>query len=150
MQALTLSYYTDCLQPLIESLEVHLDDGLALPLGQGTELDIDNLLRMDTQGMAEATGKIVGAGVMAPNEGRAKFNLPKVKGGDSPYLQQQNYSLEALAKRDALADPFGKTPPAAPEAPQPPQTEEPAEDETDRAVLVLNIRTAEEIAFGKV
>lgn len=31
MQALTLSYYTDCLQPLIESLEAHLDAGLGLP-----------------------------------------------------------------------------------------------------------------------
>jgi phage portal protein BeeE len=55
---------------------------------------------------------------MAPNEGRAKFDLKPVKGGDSPYLQQQNYSLEALAKRDAQADPFAPaTPPATKPAP---------------------------------
>ena len=32
--------------------------------------------------------------------------MEPVEGGDSPYLQQQNYSLEALAKRDAASDPF--------------------------------------------
>jgi phage portal protein BeeE len=42
-----------------------------------------------------------------------------VKGGSAPYLQQQNYSLEALAKRDAKEDPFASkttTPPSAPPA----------------------------------
>jgi len=29
-----------------------------------------------------------------------------VAGGESPYLQQQNFSLAALAKRDAKLDPF--------------------------------------------
>jgi hypothetical protein len=42
--------------------------------------------------------------------------LKPVKGGKSPYLQQQNYSLEALAKRDAQDDPFK---PATPPAPPP-------------------------------
>lgn len=108
MQALTLSYYTDCLQSLIEAMESCLDDGLELPSGQGTELDVDNLLRMDSKGLAEVTAALVGGGIEAPNEGRYKHNLPPVKGGESPYLQQQNYSLEALAKRDAQEDPFAK------------------------------------------
>lgn len=121
MQALTLSYYTDCLHPLIESLEACLDEGLELPNDQGTELDIDNLLRMDSKGLAEVTAALVGGGIEAPNEGRHKHNLPPVKGGDSPYLQQQNYSLEALAKRDAQADPFAtkQTAPPAQPTPQP-------------------------------
>jgi FtsZ-binding cell division protein ZapB len=50
---------------------------------------------------------------MAPNEARFKENLPSVVGGDSCYLQQQNYSLEALAKRDAQQDPFTKGQPAS-------------------------------------
>ena len=29
-----------------------------------------------------------------------------VEGGGTPYLQQQNFSLSALAKRDAQQDPF--------------------------------------------
>lgn len=108
IQALTLSYYTDSLQILIESLEAHLDAGLALPLGQGTEMDIDNLLRMDTTSLFDSNNKAVGGGWMAPDEARFRANLPDVEGGDTPYLQQQNFSLAALAKRDAQADPFGK------------------------------------------
>ena len=32
--------------------------------------------------------------------------MPPTPGGESPYLQMQNYSLAALAKRDASDDPF--------------------------------------------
>jgi len=53
---------------------------------------------------------------MAPNEGRAKLDLKPKTGGDSPYLQQQNYSLAALAKRDAQADPFAPNTPSLPPA----------------------------------
>ncbi len=38
---------------------------------------------------------------MAPNEARRREDLPPVDGGDTPYLQVQNYSLAALANRDA-------------------------------------------------
>jgi phage portal protein BeeE len=73
---------------------------------------------MDSVTMVTAIRDAVGAGVMSPNEGRAKFDLKPVEGGASPYLQQQNYSLSALAKRDAQADPFApKTPPAPKPAP---------------------------------
>ncbi|EMR5235565.1 phage portal protein, partial [Salmonella enterica] len=41
-------------------------------------------------------------------EARKSENLPPVEGGDSLFLQQQNFSLAALAKRDASDDPFGK------------------------------------------
>ena len=32
-----------------------------------------------------------------------------VEGGDTPYLQQQNFALAALAKRDGTANPFGNS-----------------------------------------
>jgi phage portal protein BeeE len=55
--------------------------------------------------------------------------LPPVAGGDSPYMQQQNYSLEALAKRDTQEDPFGLDKPQdAPLAEEEPD-EEPNDDE---------------------
>lgn len=116
MQALTLSYYTDCLQVLIESVEQCLDEGLSLPSGMGTEVDIDNLLRMDAKSQAEVNKEEVSAGVVSPNEARFRRNLGPVTGGESPMIQQQNYSLAALAKRDSSDDPFGtKRPePAAP------------------------------------
>ncbi|MNF05849.1 hypothetical protein D3C80_2056750 [compost metagenome] len=66
-------------------------------------------------------------GIMSPNEQRKKLDLKPVAGGNSPMLQQQNYSLEALAKRDAQADPFGTSPPPEP------QPAEPANDNADEA-----------------
>jgi hypothetical protein len=54
---------------------------------------------------------------MAPDEARRKyFGLGPVTGGHTPYMQEQNYSLEALAQRDAN-DPFAKPAPALPAAP---------------------------------
>ncbi len=121
IEALTMSYYTDCLQTLIESLELCLDEGLSLPANYGTELDLDSLWRMDTGSLYDANNKAVGGGWMAPDEARYRANLPAVPGGASPYLQQQNYSLEALAKRDAQADPFAsKAPPMLPTPPPQP------------------------------
>lgn len=110
VEALNQAYYSDCLQTLIESLELVLDEGLAVPKGHGVELDLDNLLRMDTAARYEAYDKAIKS-FMKPNEARRKENLPPVVGGDAVYLQQQNYSLEALAKRDAREDPFATAAP---------------------------------------
>lgn len=111
VEALQQQYYTDCLQVLIEDIEICLDEGLRLTevpgRTMGTELDLDGLLRMDSEGLHRTLGDSVKAGVMAPNEARLRINLPPTLGGETPYLQQQNYSLEALAKRDAQNDPFG-------------------------------------------
>jgi HK97 family phage portal protein len=105
LQALNTEYYTQALQSHIEEIEELLDYalGIGIALGMGTEFDTDNLLRMDTVTLTTTIKEAVGAGVMAPNEGRAKFDLKPVAGGDAPYMQQQNYSLEALARRDAQA-----------------------------------------------
>lgn len=118
VQALWQLYYTQCLQSLIEAFERLQDEALALdPRQLRTEFDLDDLLRMDTKTQAEVEGILVQRGIGAPNESRRKFNKAPVAGGNVPYLQQQNYSLEALAKRDASEDPFGK---AAAPAPAPP------------------------------
>lgn len=109
--ALQQDYYNTTLQILIESMELLMDQGLALPAAIGIELDIDCLLRMDpTSAMAVQSEGVKGS-LVAPNEGRKKLGLPPVTGGDSPMAQQQNYSLAALAKRDASDNPFVITTP---------------------------------------
>ena len=136
VQALNVEYYSQALQSHIEEIEELLDAALGIGwgVGMGTEFDTDNLLRMDSVTQVTAIKEAVGAGVMAPNEGRAKFDLKPVKGGDQPYLQQQNYSLEALAKRDAQDDPFKPaTPPAPPQAPAPADQAPPAKDQAPPA-----------------
>ncbi len=100
VQALSTAYYTDCLQALIESIESSLDRAFGLPANLATEFDIEGLLRMDTATQGKALADLVGAGIMAPNEARAKLGLPPATGGDTPYLQQQNYSLAALDARE--------------------------------------------------
>lgn len=116
IEILNQAYYQDCLQTLIENLESSLDEGLSLPKNYYTELDLNGLLRMDTAARFESLNKAINGGWMSPNEARARENMKPVDGGYSPMIQQQNYSLAALAKRDASADPFSKgsaAPPAA-------------------------------------
>jgi HK97 family phage portal protein len=114
IEALNQQYYTQCLQKHIESIELCLDEGLGLTDHRahtyGTEFDLDDLLRMDTATKVKTV--IEGLkGLFTVNEGRAKFDLKKIKGGDTVYLQQQNFSVEALNRRDQSDDPFALSPP---------------------------------------
>jgi HK97 family phage portal protein len=118
IEALNQQYYSQCLQALMEAIEALLDDGLGLDAsGYGTEFELQDLLKMDTSTQYKTYGDGIARGLLAPNEGRQKLNLPPVSGGESPYLQQQNYSLAALAKRDSKTDPFATNKPAVPAAP---------------------------------
>jgi phage portal protein BeeE len=89
----------------------------------------------------KAASETIRSGALSPDEARAKyFGLGKVKGGDTPYLQQQMFSLAALAERDS-DDPFAKPappPPAAPANADDPPPEPPADD---LAKLVTAIHT---------
>lgn len=125
-------YYADCLQTLIEDIEGLLDEGLGLTLAfrlLGTEFDLEDLLRMDSATQIDSLGKAVKDGWMAPNEARAKRDLPPVTGGESPMMQQQNWNLEQLAEREAPND-------RAAVAPPPPATREaPAADNPDDSAV---------------
>jgi HK97 family phage portal protein len=116
IEALYQLYYGQCLQIHIEGIESCLDEGLALPAQYAVKFDLTGLLRMDQASQIKALVEGIGGGLYAPNEGRDRLNLPPVEGGNTPYLQQQNYSLAALNKRDTQDDPFGSAspPPAAP------------------------------------
>ena len=137
VEALDRIYYSGCLQRHIEAIEALLDNALGFPaLGYKCEFDLDDLLRMDNALRMTTVADGAKAGIYAPNEARAKFNLAPVAGGDSPYLQQQNYSLEALGKRDAQDNPFGSG-----NAPPPPA---PPKDLTDEALAALWQKSPEE------
>jgi HK97 family phage portal protein len=116
VEALQQQFYSLCLQSHLESLELCLDEGLGLAPDKiqgvrlGTEFDLDNLLRMDTATMMKSISDGVGAGVLKPNEGRRKLNYAPVEGGDTPYLQEQNWPLRLLSSREIPTRP--PTPPA--------------------------------------
>jgi HK97 family phage portal protein len=131
IEGLQQAYYNDCLQELLECIELLLDEGLGLEQAglYGTEFDLDGLMRMDTMTQARVNGEEIKAGYLAPDEARARRNLLPVPGGASPMMQQQNFSLAALAKRDARDDPFAAatpTPPTEPDEPvEPDEPEDP-------------------------
>jgi phage portal protein BeeE len=119
-------YYSDCLQAYLEDIEQLLDSGLGLPDGAGLRFDTRGLMRMDEAAQHNANATALKAGYMKVDEARASIGLGPVEGGDTPYMQQQNYSLSALAKRDAAGPP----PPAGGGAATAP-AEENEDDTTD-------------------
>lgn len=143
VEALNGLYYGQTLQNPIESIELLLDEGLGTKKGLGTEFDLDDLMRMDTPRRVKAAADAVGSGTMSPNEGRKRYHgLGPVAGGDTPYLQQQNYSLSALAKRDAREDPFAsKTTPKPTSSTEPEPVGDGAQDKSAaKAQLQREIR----------
>lgn len=118
-------YYIDCLQTYIEAIENLLDVGLELEDGVEIEADLKSLIRMDSTSKIDYLTKATHGGIISPNEARAELGLLPVTGGESPLMQQQNYSLDALAKRDAKDDPFSKN------VPTPSQTQ----DDTAKTVI---------------
>lgn len=138
--ALNQSYYDDCLRTHIEAMEALLSHELgATSAGYSIEFDLEGLLRMDPKTRAETMDALVKAGILAPNEGRAREGLLPVEGGGSPMIQQQNYSLAALAKRDAQENPFASSQTPKPAAKV--DAEEPDEgEETDDAAAEDEMR----------
>ena len=136
-------YYSDCLQSHIEQFELCMDDGLGIGEGSpkegrtyGVELDLDGLIRMDAQAQIAALTTATGGAVMAVNEARKRLSLKPKAGGDEIWMQQQNYSLPALAERDRN-DPFAPKP--AP-AQLPPGD---ADEEVERAFFSRAFETLE-------
>jgi HK97 family phage portal protein len=126
VEALQIQYYARALQTNIEDIELLLTEGLGVPDGYSYQFDLDGLQRMDSSSQMEVLAKGVGGAILKPDEARAKLNRKKVAGGDTVYLQQQNFSLSALDKRDSGTDPFGTAkPPAAPMAHPSPAAEPP-------------------------
>lgn len=112
IEALNLKYYQQALQQPIECIEALLDEGLGLNLTPGrtlgTEFDLDDLLRMDTATKVKTAVEGL-KGIFTPNEARLRFDLMPKPGGDAVYMQQQNFSIEALNKRDTKEDPFASS-----------------------------------------
>lgn len=139
-------YYNDCIQVLAEEYEACMDEGLSLPVypvQYGVELDIDGLLRMDMGSQVTTLTAAVKGSIMTTNEGRKRLNLPPVTGGDVVTAQQQDYSLEALAKRDAN-DPFAK--PAVAASATPAVTAEPTDEQIQDSAKMLALLIEKRLA----
>lgn len=96
---LNQQYYDQALQPIVEGIELMLEQGLELDFPFEVWMDEAALLRMDPDARLKGHSEAVKGGWFSPNEARRAENLPPVEGGDSPYMQQQNWSLSQLARR---------------------------------------------------
>lgn len=96
VDAINQLYYADALQAHIEAMEALLDEGLGIRSPQGVELDLEPLLRMDVGKQAEVMTKLTSGGIATPNEGRKQFGYSPLEGGDTVYMQQQDFPLDQV------------------------------------------------------
>jgi len=125
-EAMTIRYYSQCLQSHIEDIELCLDEGLGFGESAGVEFDVEGLLRMDANAKADAVTKK--KGIITLDEQRALLDYPPLpEGGGTVYLQQQDHSLEAIAARDAQLIEQAKAPPPPTPTPVAPTQDEGAD-----------------------
>ena len=131
VDAINLLYHEDALSGHIEAMENLLDEALGLPADWGIWLDTDPLFRMDEGKKADVATKLVGGGVETPNEGRRRFNLPPLEGGDTVYMQQQDFPLDQVRKNkivDAEQNPI---------TPEPPVAEDDTQEQIERGIRAI-------------
>lgn len=136
VEALNQQYLTQCLQTHLVSMELLLTEGLRLDnVAMKAMFDVDVLLRMDTATRFKTWGEGIKGGFVHPNWARKKEGMQPVDGGDTPYMQQQNFPLAALADRKLPAE--APAPAPAPVLPAPSD-----EDEDDEEVDDENVEEA--------
>lgn len=121
-ELLDLQYYKQCLQSLIEHIELVLSEGIGLiNAGYRAEFDLTGLFRMDSQTQITVLALAVDKGILTHNEARRLLGYGALPGGDDLFAQQQMFPLEVLASRSAAPD-LTDVPASAP-----PPTQQPAQ-----------------------
>lgn len=151
VQSENVRYFSEALQIIIETIQRLIADGLGMANNLSVRFDTGGLLKMDNKTLMETQEIGVGGGFLAPNEARRNLNLAPVKGGESPLAQQQNFSLEALSKRDAKDDPFATNSSTNNNSNQNTNDEDDEIDEevVERFSTELRIKTAERFIYAK-
>lgn len=145
VDAINMLYHSDALSGPIESMENLLDEGLNIPSRLGIWMDTEPLLRMDEGKKSDVQTKLVGGGIATPNEGRLKFNLAPLEGGDTVYMQQQDFPLDQVRK-NKIVD--AEQNPVAPATPEPVEPE--PDPEVERALGELALHKAMQAARAEV
>jgi HK97 family phage portal protein len=116
-----IAFVRDCLLPWCRRLEMEADIKLFGRTNRGrrfTRLNLDALLRGNSQTQTTTVMQKVTGGVLTINEGREYFDLNPIDGGDTPLVQGAMVPLERV-----LEEPEPPPPPAPP-APPPDEEEE--------------------------
>lgn len=127
VESLTRFYLQSCLGFYVDHLEEAFTAFFKLPPNESILFDLEPaLLRGDMKERMDAYGKAIQNGVFAPNEARARENLPPVKDGDDPRVQQQ---LVPLSYGVNIQPP---TPGAAPGTPAPTDDDDDESNDEER------------------
>lgn len=132
-------YHSDALQAHIEAMEYLLDEALGVSAPMGVELDTEPLLRMDEEKRAAVWGGLTGSGIASPNEARFKFNLAPLEGGDTVYMQQQDYPLDQVRLNKIQQEQPAPAPATTPEQ------EEQAQQEQERQFMAGIVKALAEV-----
>lgn len=122
------------------SLLMNLEQSLWKSLGMGTDeyldFDTDGLLRSDAKARVEMLTRGITGGLFSPNEARAREWLPDVEGGDTVFLQQQNFPIDLLkqyAQNTVSGQMAQQSAPAATDSPTPTNDNADGVDAADQA-----------------
>lgn len=153
LEAENIRYFSEALQIRTESIELLISEGLNMSADISVSFELDDLFKMDSKTLIETEEIAVGAGIKKLNESRKKMNLAPMEGGDTAYLQQQNFSVAALAKRDSSADPFAKSNTTANSNNSNNDTndnnEEQDDEEVTRFITEFRLKAAERFIYAK-
>lgn len=106
VEAMQLQHLNDTLAPLVAKFEAELNRKLLLKSEIGKysiEFDTTALLRTDKSAEAKYLQTMFNIGTMTINEIRQKSNLPRLEGGDTPFVPVNLQTLEQASK--AMNDP---------------------------------------------
>lgn len=137
VENLSVEYLTDCLHTYINDIEELLTNELEMAPNNVVMLDVDSITRMDTASKVKTMGEGTIRAIFSPNEARQKFNLPPRKGGDTPFLQEQNYPIDELVSRE-------------PDAPQQQAPQQESDQEQETANDNEAVRTAAALHFKDI
>lgn len=99
---LNQEYYNSCLHRLVvDAQELMWTALMGGSMNRAVRFDVSALMMMDPNSQMDYYDKGSKMGAFEPDYIRRNLGLGKTPGGNTPYLQQQNYSLAALARRDA-------------------------------------------------
>lgn len=97
-----LSFYTETISPYLTRIKTainkHLPDGIEF------ELDDEELKRGDSATATDSAVKLIQAGIITVNEGRAKLGYSPLEGGDRVLLQSNNYTIGSVTEHLEIQD----------------------------------------------
>ncbi|MFV3416280.1 phage portal protein [Pseudomonas sp. NY15436] len=139
VDAINQLYYDDALQADIQAMECLLTEGLRADPYK-VDMDESVLMRMDAGKKAEYHGKLVESSIEAINDARLEFNLPPLAGGDTVYMQQQDFPLDQV-RNNVL--------PSNTPAPEPAADPEPDDQEIEDQARMLALLLEKELTSAE-